>query len=91
MRIVQLDDLVTGTVTRSADFGVTFIDFGGFEAMINMPESALARVGRPSEAFSVDQRVDARVVSIWSDRGRVSLSLRDVTEPDASATSPPSE
>ncbi|NJQ05510.1 S1 RNA-binding domain-containing protein [Streptomyces lonarensis] len=58
--------------------------------MINMPELARARVGHPSDVLSVDRRVRARVVNICSDRGRVSLSLRDVTGPDTSAASPPS-
>ncbi|NJQ05509.1 hypothetical protein [Streptomyces lonarensis] len=29
LRIFQLDDLVTGTVTRIADFGVSYVDIGG--------------------------------------------------------------
>ncbi|MFF2860828.1 hypothetical protein ACFVSX_13120 [Streptomyces rubiginosohelvolus] len=40
LRTLRRGQLVTGTVTTTADFGVTFVDIGGFTAMINLPESS---------------------------------------------------
>jgi small subunit ribosomal protein S1 len=38
LKTLHRGGIVTGTVSRIADFGVTFVDIGGFEAMINIPE-----------------------------------------------------
>ncbi|WP_010058960.1 S1 RNA-binding domain-containing protein [Streptomyces globisporus] len=38
LRTLRRGQLVTGTVTNIAGFGVTFVDIGGFTAMINIPE-----------------------------------------------------
>ncbi|MFJ8849208.1 hypothetical protein [Streptomyces sp. NPDC102437] len=38
LKSLRRGQLVTGTVTCIADFGVTFVDIGGFTAVINIPE-----------------------------------------------------
>ncbi|NJP64939.1 S1 RNA-binding domain-containing protein [Streptomyces spiramenti] len=88
LKTLHLDDIVTGTVTRIADFGVTFVDLGGFEAKINIPELSTRRLGHPSEKLSVGQQVRARVVNICFLHEQVSLSLRNVPDPARTASPP---
>src|SRR5690606_32819328 len=38
LRTLRPGQIVPGTVTHIASFGVAFVDIGGFEAMINIPE-----------------------------------------------------
>ncbi|MCC8242878.1 S1 RNA-binding domain-containing protein [Saccharothrix luteola] len=72
--------VVTGTVTRIASFGVTFVDIGGFEAMINIPELSWRPVNHPSDVVTVGQEVDAEVLDVDPIRDRVSLSLKALQE-----------
>ncbi|MFD8205569.1 S1 RNA-binding domain-containing protein [Streptomyces sp. NPDC059695] len=73
-------EIVTGTVTRIADFGVTFVDIGGFEAMINIPELSWRPFDHPSDIVSVGQEVNAEILDVDPVRERVSLSLRALYE-----------
>ncbi|MGC4910951.1 S1 RNA-binding domain-containing protein [Streptomyces cyaneofuscatus] len=68
--------VVTGTVTRIADFGVTFVDIGGFEAMINIPELSWRRFDHPSDVVSVGERVEAEILGVEHLPERVALSLK---------------
>ncbi|MEW2043812.1 S1 RNA-binding domain-containing protein, partial [Streptomyces sp. NPDC005534] len=73
-------EIVTGRVTRIADFLVTFVDIGGFEAMINVPELSWRPFNHPSEVVAVGQEISARILDVDPIRERVSLSLRALHE-----------
>jgi small subunit ribosomal protein S1 len=77
---VRRGEIVTGTVTHIADFGVTFVDIGGFEAMINVPELSWRRVNHPSDVVSVGQEINAKILDVDPIRERVSLSLKDLQD-----------
>lgn len=72
--------VVTGTVTTIASFGVTFVDIGGFTAMINIPELSWRPINHPSDVVSVGQEVTAEVLDVDMAWERVPLSLRAVQE-----------
>ncbi|MEV7443243.1 S1 RNA-binding domain-containing protein [Streptomyces sp. NPDC091204] len=72
--------VVTGTVIHIADFGVTFVDIGGFTAMINIPELSWLPFDYPSEVVSVGQQVTAKILDVDPVRERVSLSLKALQE-----------
>ncbi|MFF2776113.1 S1 RNA-binding domain-containing protein [Streptomyces sp. NPDC058052] len=80
LKTLRRGQVVTGTVTRIADFGVTFVDIGGFTAMIDIPELSWRPFGHPSDVVSVGQEVTAEVLDIDMVRERVPLSLRAVQE-----------
>ncbi|MGW3915447.1 S1 RNA-binding domain-containing protein [Streptomyces sp. NPDC005070] len=69
-------EICSGTVTKIADFGVTFVDIGGFIAMINIPELSRHHVDHPTEVVRVGQRISAVVLDVDLVRERVSLSLK---------------
>lgn len=62
-------------MSRIAIFGVTFVDFDGFEGLINLPELSWLRFDYPSEIVSVGQQITVQVLDIDLAGERVSLSL----------------
>ncbi|WP_416370998.1 S1 RNA-binding domain-containing protein [Streptomyces sp. MB09-01] len=79
-RGLRRGQVVTGTVVHIADFCVTFVDIGGFTAMINIPELSWLPIGHPSEVVCVGQEVTAEVLDVDMVRERVSLSLKALQE-----------
>ncbi|MFL5993340.1 MAG: S1 RNA-binding domain-containing protein [Streptomyces sp.] len=80
LKTLRRGQVVTGTVTSIASFGVTFVDIGGFTAMINVPELSWRPFNHPSDVVSVGQEVTAEVLDIDMIRERVPLSLLSVQE-----------
>lgn len=68
-------EIVHGTVTNVTDFGA-FVDLGGLEGLIHVSELSWGRVSHPSAILKVDQPVDAMVLMITEENGRVALSLK---------------
>ncbi|MFF4429592.1 S1 RNA-binding domain-containing protein [Streptomyces sp. NPDC001513] len=79
-RALRRGQVVTGTVNHIADFGVTFVDIGGFIAMINIPELSWLPVDYPSDVVSVGQEITAEILDVDPVRERVSLSLKALQE-----------
>jgi small subunit ribosomal protein S1 len=80
LKTLHRGEIVTGTVTHIADFGVTFVDIGGFEAMINIPELSWRPINHPSDIVSTGQVISARILDVDLIRERVSLSLKALQE-----------
>lgn len=72
-------EIVHGMVTNVTDFGV-FVDLGGLEGLIHVSELSWGRVQHPSSILKVDQPVDALVLMISEENGRVALSLKRLQE-----------
>lgn len=68
-------EIVHGSVTNVTDFGV-FVDLGGLEGLIHVSELSWGRVQHPSCILKVDEPVDALVLMISEENGRVALSLK---------------
>ncbi len=68
-------EVVHGSVTNVTDFGV-FVDLGGLEGLIHVSELSWGRVQHPSCILKVDQPIDALVLMISEENGRVALSLK---------------
>nr|WP_237555052.1 S1 RNA-binding domain-containing protein [Streptomyces sp. SID4948] len=80
LKTLHRGEIVTGTVTRIAGFGVTFVVIDGFEATINIPELSWRHVDHPSDVVSVGQEVNAEILDVDLIRERVSLSLKALQE-----------
>jgi small subunit ribosomal protein S1 len=65
---------IEGTVVEIADFGATFVDIGGFTAIINIPGLSWRRINHPADVVSVGQQI------VDIERGRVALSLKVLQE-----------
>ncbi|MEU3788107.1 S1 RNA-binding domain-containing protein [Streptomyces sp900129855] len=76
LKTLRRGQVVTATVTTFASFGVTFVDIGGFTAVINIPELSWRPINHPSDVVSVGQEITAEVLDVDMVRERVPLSLR---------------
>ncbi|MFE1349787.1 S1 RNA-binding domain-containing protein [Streptomyces sp. NPDC058757] len=76
LKTLRRGQVRTGTVTATTDFGVTFVDIGGFTAIIDLPELSWRRFDHPSDVVAVGQEISAEVIDVDMTRERVSLSLK---------------
>lgn len=76
LRTLYPGQVITGTVTEIASFGVTFVDIGGFTAMINIPQLSWRPIDYPSDVVTVGQEITAEILDVDMVRERVPLSLK---------------
>jgi small subunit ribosomal protein S1 len=77
---------VTGTVTRTADYGA-FVELEpGIEGLIHISELSTQRVRKTRDVVQEGQRVDVEVLSVDTEAHRIALSLKAIkrAEEDAS-------
>jgi small subunit ribosomal protein S1 len=71
---------VTGVVRSIAPFGV-FVDLGGIDGLVHKSELSWNKVNNPETAHNIGDEVEAEVIDINHERGRISLSIRRL-QPD---------
>ena len=71
---------VQGTVRSIAPFGV-FVDLGGIDGLVHKSELSWNKVNNPETAYAIGEQVEAEVIDINHERGRISLSIRRL-QPD---------
>ena len=69
-------DIVEGTVTRLADFGAFVRLEDWVEGLIHISELSPRRLSSPSEMVYQGQKVRVKILSIDTDKRRISLSFR---------------
>jgi small subunit ribosomal protein S1 len=72
---VRAGDVVSGVVTNLCDFGA-FVDLGGLEGLIHISEMSWGRVGHPADMLQRGDTVEAYVLDVHPDAGRIALSLK---------------
>jgi small subunit ribosomal protein S1 len=72
---LRAGDTVRGQVTNLCDFGA-FIDLGGLEGLIHISELSWGRVGHPADLLQRGEEVEAYVLEVNRDAGRIALSLK---------------
>ncbi len=77
---LQVGQRVTGVVRSIAPFGV-FIDLGGIDGLVHKSELSWNKVNNPETAYAIGEEVEAEVIDINHERGRISLSIRRL-QPD---------
>jgi small subunit ribosomal protein S1 len=77
---LQVSQRVKGTVRSIAPFGV-FIDLGGIDGLVHKSELSWNKVNNPETAYAIGDEVEAEVIDINHERGRISLSIRRL-QPD---------
>src|ERR1035437_3475723 len=77
---LQVGQKVSGTVRSIAPFGV-FIDLGGIDGLVHKSELSWNKVNNPESGYKVGEEVEAEVIDINHERGRISLSIRRL-QPD---------
>ena len=77
---LQVNQKVTGSVRSIAPFGI-FIDLGGIDGLVHKSELSWNKVNNPEAGYKVGDEVEAEVIDINHERGRISLSIRRL-QPD---------
>ncbi len=77
---LKVNQKVTGTVRSIAPFGV-FVDLGGIDGLVHKSELSWNKVNNPEAGYKVGEEVEAEVIDINHERGRISLSIRRL-QPD---------
>ena len=77
---LQVGQKVTGNVRSIAPFGV-FVDLGGIDGLVHKSELSWNKVNNPEAGYRVGEEVEAEVIDINHERGRISLSIRRL-QPD---------
>jgi small subunit ribosomal protein S1 len=77
---LEVGQKVTGTVRSIAPFGI-FIDLGGIDGLVHKSELSWNKVNNPEAGYNVGDEVEAEVIDINHERGRISLSIRRL-QPD---------
>jgi small subunit ribosomal protein S1 len=72
---LQVGQNVKGTVRSIAPFGI-FVDLGGIDGLVHKSELSWNKVNNPEGSHEVGDEVEAEVIDINHERGRISLSIR---------------
>ena len=76
---IQPGDELEGIVRSIKDFGA-FVDLGGLDGLIHISKLSWERVKHPSEVLEEGQKVKVKIDSIDKEKGKISLSYRDLLE-----------
>lgn len=72
---LKTGDVISGTITNLCDFGA-FVDLGGLEGLIHISELSWGRVGHPANMLERGETIEAYVLDVDRDAGRIALSLK---------------
>ena len=74
-------DVVQGVVRRVVDFGA-FVELRpGLEGLVHVSQISNEHVDKPSDVLQPGQEVTVRVLNVDPERKRISLSMRDSSQP----------
>lgn len=73
---IQEGSVVTGKVARLTNFGA-FIDLGGVDGLVHISQISHEHIAKASDKLKVGEEVQAKVISVDPESGRVSLSIKD--------------
>ncbi len=76
----QLGQLVTGTITKLAEFGAFALVEDTIEGLVHVSELTERRIRHPKEVVQVGDTITLRIITLDLARQRMGLSLRQVEE-----------
>jgi small subunit ribosomal protein S1 len=83
---LQAGMVVHGTVRSLLDYGA-FIDIGGVDGMLHVADISHGRVNKPSDALTVGQELDVKILKVDPAKKRISLGLKQLqADPWTTAT-----
>ena len=76
----KIGDILTGKVTRIADFGA-FVEISkNIEGMVHISEISQERVNRIDDCLKIDQEVKVRVINLDRNERKIGLSIKSADE-----------
>ena len=83
---VQVNAIFEGTVRKLMPFGAFVNLLPGIDGLLHVSELSWQRIGNPSEVLSEGMKVQVKVISVDSARGKISLSMKQLSERPRSKT-----
>lgn len=80
MNRLELYEVVVGTVRGLKPYGA-FIDIGGVSGLLHISEISHDHIDTPHSVFNVNDEVKVMIIDLDADRGRISLSTKQL-EPE---------
>ncbi|MEN9204287.1 MAG: 30S ribosomal protein S1 [Thermostichales cyanobacterium SZTDM-1c_bins_54] len=80
MNKLEVGEVVTGTVRGIKPYGA-FIDIGGVSGLLHISEISHEHIETPHTVFSVNDEVKVMIIDLDAERGRISLSTKQL-EPE---------
>ena len=77
---LDIGDIIEGTVMRFTDYGA-FVDIGGIDGLLHISEISWGKLKHPQEVLSIGEKINVKVLSMNSERGKISLGLKQ-TQPE---------
>lgn len=72
---LSVDDVVEGTVMRFTDYGA-FVDIGGIDGLLHISEISWGKLKHPQEVLNIGDKIKVKVLSMNSEKGKISLGLK---------------
>ena len=72
-------NIVEGVIKNITDYGV-FIDLGGIDGLLHVTDISWGRIVKPSEIFQKGEKIKTKVLSLDSEKERVSLGLKQLSD-----------
>ncbi len=69
--------VVHGTVRSLMDYGA-FVDIGGVDGLLHVADIAWAHINKPSDALTVGQEVDVKILKVDPAKKRIGLGLKQL-------------
>ena len=76
---IKEGSIVEGIIKNITDYGI-FIDLGGIDGLLHVTDISWGRIAKPAETFHKSEKIKVKVLSFDSEKERVSLGLKQLTE-----------
>ncbi|MCL2851550.1 MAG: bifunctional 4-hydroxy-3-methylbut-2-enyl diphosphate reductase/30S ribosomal protein S1 [Defluviitaleaceae bacterium] len=76
---LEIGSQVDGTISRITNFGA-FVDLGGIDGLLHISQLSWGRVKKVSDVLAEGDLVKVVVLSANREKGKISLSLKDIKE-----------
>jgi small subunit ribosomal protein S1 len=75
---LEKDVILEGIVRNITDYGL-FIDLGGIDGLVHITDMSWGKIGHPSEAYQVGDKIMVKILSFDRERERVALGIKQLT------------
>ena len=76
---LQEGQVTKGTVKNLTDYGA-FVDLGGVDGLLHITDMSWSRINHPSEAISIGQEIEVKVIKFDKEDKKVSLGIKQLME-----------
>ena len=75
---LEKGQILEGTVKNITSYGV-FVDLGGVDGLIHIPDLSWGRVSDPHEVVALDQKITVVILDFDDEKKRIALGLKQLT------------